>query len=112
MLLFEEEERKKERETREERKHSCYKKRFFCSLGAEGRQIRQRRIPCVSLLSQDSSLWRKLYYSYNNQALITATGMSYHAFEYLVNKFTWYFDKYSFQWVCDKKGKSWATSEN
>lgn len=91
-LLLEEEEKKKETE---ERTHSRYKKRFLRSLGAEGRQIRQRRIPRVSLLNQDASPWRKLYYSYNNQALITATGMSYHAFEYLVSKFTWYFDNYT-----------------
>ena len=100
-LLLEEEEKKE----REERRHSRYKKRFLHSLGAEGRQIRQRRIPRASLLNQNASPWRKLYYSYNNQALITVTGMSYHAFEYLVNKFTWYFNNYTpFNGRVTKKG--------
>ena len=65
------------------------------ALGAEGQQLRQHCIPHVSLLDASASPWCKLYYSYNNQALITVTGFSYHAFEYLVNKFTWYFDKYT-----------------
>ena len=73
--------------------HSCYKKRFHKALGDEGRQLGQRKIPRVSLLDASASPWRKLYYSYNNQALITVTGLSYHAFEYLVNKFTWYFEQ-------------------
>lgn len=89
-LLLEEEEK-----AREERKHSRYKKHFHKALGAEGRQLRQRKIPRISLLDANASPWRKLYYSYNNQALITVTGLSYHAFEYLVNKFAWYFDNYT-----------------
>ncbi len=89
-LLLEEEEKK-----REERKHSRYKKRFHCALDAGGQQLRQQRIPRESLLDANASPWRKLYYSYNNQALITATGLSHHAFEYLVNKFNWYFENYT-----------------
>lgn len=90
LLLEEEEERRKEETT-----HSRYKKHFHRALGAAGRQLRQRRIPRASLLDTNASPWRKLYYSYNNQALITVTGLSYHAFEYLVNKFSWYFENYT-----------------
>ena len=89
ILLLDEEENKA-------RKHSRYKKTYHNEvLGAEGRQLRQRRIPRVSLLSTDVSPWRRLYHSFNNQALITVTGLSYHAFDYLVSKFTWYFDNYT-----------------
>jgi hypothetical protein len=88
-LLLEEEKKRKERT------HSRYKKRFHRALGAAGRQLRQRCIPHESLLDTNASPWHKLYYSYNNQALITATGLSHHAFEYLVNKFTWYFENYT-----------------
>jgi hypothetical protein len=91
LLLLEEEETKR----RDEWMHSRYKKKYLHSLGADGRQIRQHPIPRVSLLDTSASPWRKLYYSYNNQALITVTGLSYHAFEYLVIKFVWYFDNYT-----------------
>ena len=91
LLLLEEEEEKKEA-----RKHSRYKKTFHNEvLGAGGRQLRQRRIPRISLLHTAVSPWRKIYHSGNQQALITATGLSYYAFEYLLSKFTWYFENYT-----------------
>ena len=91
LLLLEEEETKR----RDEQMHLHYKKKYLHSLGADERQIQQHPIPHVSLLDTSASPWRKLYYSYNNQALITVTGLSYHAFEYLVIKFAWYFDNYT-----------------
>ncbi len=42
--------------------HSRYKKKFLHSLGAEGWQIRQRCIPCVSLLDTSASPWHKLLF--------------------------------------------------
>ena len=91
LLLLEEEETKK----RDERMHSHYKKKFLHSLGAEGRQIQQCNIPCVSLLDTSASPWCILFYLYHNEALNTVTGLSYHAFEYLINKFACSFDNYT-----------------
>ena len=69
------------------RRHSQYQKAFHRGLSAEERQLRQRRIPRVSLHSPRASAWRRLFYSYNNQALITVTGLDHASFEYLLRLF-------------------------
>jgi hypothetical protein len=64
--------------------HSRYQKAFHRGLSAEERQLCQRRIPCESLHLPRASAWRRLFYSYNNQALITVTGLDHASFEYLL----------------------------
>lgn len=95
-MAIEEWEREREREEWEKRPykrhHSRYQKRFYRSLSAAERQLRQQRIPRDSLLNVHETSWRKLYYSYNNQALITATGLDHPTFEYLLGKFQPIFD--------------------
>jgi hypothetical protein len=71
--------RAKEEEEEEERRpyrhpHSRYKKLFYRSLSIEDRQLRQQRIPRISLQDSHQSSWRRLYHSENDQALITLTG--------------------------------------
>lgn len=77
------------------RRHSRYQKRFHRELGATERQIRQRRIPRESLHAVHRSAWRALFYSYNNQALITATGLDHGTFEYLLRKFEPIYNTYT-----------------
>ena len=93
--------KKKEEEEEEEesrtytRQHSRYQKRYHCALSAEARQVRQRRIPRQSLHPVHRSAWRALFYSHNNQALITATGLDHGTFDYLLQKFSPIFDNYT-----------------
>jgi len=77
------------------RLHSRYQKRFHRALAADERQLRQRRIPRESLHFVPQSAWRQLFYSYNNQALITATGLDHTTFQYLLDKFQPFFDAYT-----------------
>ena len=92
--------RKKEEEEEEEsrpyrRAHSRYQKRFHCALPYEDRQLRQRRIPRISLHDAHKSSWRRLYFSENDQALITLTGFDHATFQYLLQLFQPLFDRYT-----------------
>ncbi len=92
--------RAKEEEEEEERRpyrrpHSRYQKRFHRSLSIEDRQLRQRRIPRISLQDSHQSSWRRLYHSENDQALITLTGFDHATFQYLLQLFQPLFDKYT-----------------
>jgi len=64
-------------------------------LSETGRYIRQKRIPRISLLPPRRSPWRHVLTSSNDQAMITLTGFTYEAFNYLLCKFAPFFDKYS-----------------
>ena len=77
------------------RRHSRYQKRFLRALGAAEKQVRQRRIPRESLHPVHRSAWRALFYSNNNQALITATGLDHRTFDYLLHKFEPIFNAYT-----------------
>ena len=77
------------------RRHSRYQKRFHRELGSAEKQIRQRRIPRESLHSVHRSAWRALFFSNNNQALITATGLDHGTFDYLLQKFEPIFNTYT-----------------
>jgi len=74
------------------RRHSRYQKAFYRALTAEEKQRRQRRIPRASLHTPRQCAWRYLYYSYNDQALITVTGLDHATFEYLLRLFQPIFD--------------------
>ena len=88
--------RKEEEETRPYRRaHSRYQKRFHRALSHEERQLRQRRIPRISLQDAHNSSWRRLYYSDNDPALITLTGLDHVTFQYLLALFQPIFDKYT-----------------
>ena len=78
-----------------EHRHSHYQKRFHRSLSLEERRIRQQKIPRPSLHSIGESSWRRLYFSYNNQSLITLTGLDHGTFDYLLRKFRPIFDSHS-----------------
>jgi hypothetical protein len=67
--------------------HSRHRKIFYQSLSIEHRRRRYNRIPRESLVDPSNSAWRKLYQSQNDQAMITATGLDYSTFEYLLQKF-------------------------
>ena len=75
--------------------NSWYQKQFQQSLPAEEKRLRQRRIHRDALLDVGTSPWRKLFYSYNNQSLITVTGVDHETFEYLLQKFKPYFDQFT-----------------
>ena len=77
------------------RRHSRYQKRFHRALSDEARQLRQRRIPRVSLHSVHCCAWRALFFSYNNQALITLTGFDHGTFEYVLGLFAPIFNAYT-----------------
>ena len=77
------------------RRHSRYQKRFHRALSNEERQLRQRHIPRISLHPVHGCAWQKLFFSYNNQALITLTGFDHGTFEYVLGLFTPLFDNYS-----------------
>ena len=77
------------------RRHSRYQKRFHCALCAAERQIHQRRIPRASLHAVHRSAWGALFYSYNNQALITATGLDHETFQYLLSVFEPIYNTYT-----------------
>lgn len=74
------------------RRHSRYQKAFYRALSAEEKQLRQRRIPRISLHSTRQCAWRYLFFSYNDQALITVTGLNHATFEYLLRLFKPIFD--------------------
>lgn len=77
------------------RKHSRYRKRFFCMLSENERARRRHAYNRASLLRPHSSPWRQIWNSQSNQSLITLTGLDHRAFEYLCEKFAPIFDKYS-----------------
>ena len=56
---------------------------------------RDRRIPRCALLHPDSSPFRRLYLSRNEQSLITFTGLDYRSFGYLLEKFSPLYNRYS-----------------
>ena len=72
--------------------HSRNRKIFYRSLSIQQRRRRYNRIPRESLVDPTDSAWRKLYQSQNDQALITATGLDYATFQYLLLKFKPSFD--------------------
>ena len=76
-------------------RHSRYQKRFYRALCNEDRQLRQRRIPRISLQDAHKSSWRRLYYSENDQALITLTGLDHATFHQLLQLFHPIFDNYT-----------------
>jgi hypothetical protein len=78
-----------------QRRHSRYQKHFHRALSHEDRQLRQQRIPCVSLQSIEKSPWRRLFYSNNDQALITLTGLDHATFNHLLRLFQPIFDNYT-----------------
>ena len=87
---------KDEEETRPYRRaHSRYQKCFHRALSYEDRQLRQRRIPRMSLHHAHESSWRQLYYSENDQALITLTGLDHATFHQLLQLFQPIFDNYT-----------------
>lgn len=78
-----------------QRAHSRYQKRFHRALSFEDRQLRQRRIPRISLQDANKSSWRWLFHSENDQALITLTGLDHATFHYLLQLFQPIFDNYT-----------------
>ena len=86
-LLCEIERRERENNSDTEHQHSRYQKRFHRSLSVEDRRLRQQKIPRESLHFIHESSWRRLFYSYNNQSLITLTGLDHGTFDYLLRKF-------------------------
>ena len=86
-LLCEIERRERENNSDTEHQHSRYQKRFHRSLSVEERRLRQQKIPRESLHFIHESSWRRLFYSYNNQSLITLTGLDHGTFDYLLRKF-------------------------
>jgi hypothetical protein len=76
--------------------HSRYRKRFYRALSLLERRRRDRRIPRAALLSPKDSPWRKVYFSRNDQALITLTGIDFATFELILSRgFEYYFDNYT-----------------
>ncbi len=90
-----EEEEEDEESRTYKRQHSRYQKGYHRALSAAERQVRQRRIPRQSLHPVHHLAWGALFYSYNNQALITATGLDHGTFDYLLQKFMPIFDNYT-----------------
>ena len=67
--------------------HSCNMHTQCGSLSQRGCYIRQRRIPQTSLLQCTTSPWCRLLSSNNDQAMITLTGITNEAFNYLLAMF-------------------------
>jgi hypothetical protein len=65
------------------------------TLSEQERYLRQRRIPRISLMSPINSPWRQVLTSSNDQAMITLTGFTSDAFNYLLEKFAPVYDMYS-----------------
>ena len=86
---------KEEEEEGETRRHSRYQKRFYRALSLEDRRLRMRRIPRISLQDVNASSWRQLFYSENDQALITLTGLDHATFQHLLALFQPIFDTYT-----------------
>ena len=74
-------------------------------LTAEGRQRRQRGLPREALLDPEDSPWNKLYFSGNDQALITVTGFDHNAFETLMVMFRPYYCSYT-PWTGQNDGRT------
>jgi hypothetical protein len=58
-------------------------------------QRRYRRIPCCALVDTRQSSFQRLYYSRNDQAFITFTGLDISAFQYLLAQFEPLYFRYS-----------------
>ena len=95
MMAVHEHDTRAKRRSRTWTKHSRYRKDYYNSLDAEEKRIRQRRFGRDSLLHQNRSPWRKLYYSNDNQGMITLTGFDFNAFNTVCSKFEPVFDAYS-----------------
>jgi hypothetical protein len=95
MMAVHEHDTRAKRRSRAWTKHSRYRKDYYNSLDAEEKRIRQRRFGRDSLLHQNRSPWRKLYYSNDNQGMITLTGFDFNAFNTVCSKFEPVFDAYS-----------------
>ena len=95
MIAKKKKEEEEEEETPYRRALSRYQKQFHRALPYEDRQLRQRRIPRVSLHDAHKSSWRRLYSSENDQALITLTGFDHATFQYLLQLFQPIFDTYT-----------------
>ena len=67
---------------------SRYRHEYRNALSPEALAVRQRRIPRISLTTMKNSPWRKVFHSGNDQAMITLTGFTCEAFEYLIEKFS------------------------
>ena len=67
---------------------SHYRHEHRNALSPEALAVRQCRIPRISLTTVKNSPWRKVFHSGNDQAMITLTGFTCEAFEYLIEKFS------------------------
>lgn len=95
MMIAKKRAKEEEEERPYRRPHSRYQKRFHRSLMHEDRQLRQRRIPRISLQDSHQSSWRRLFFSENDQALITLTGLDHATFHNLLQLFQPIFDNYT-----------------
>ena len=77
------------------RKHTRYQKKFYRSIDAHSRRIRNRRIPRISLQDPTHTAWKALYNSQNDQAMITLTGFDCDTFHWLAGLFTPLYDQFS-----------------
>lgn len=68
--------------------HSRYRKRYYNSLSAARRRLRDRRIPRIALLNTAESPWKRLYQSGSDQAMITLTGLDFATFNWLSDLYT------------------------
>lgn len=80
---------------RKRQKHTRYQKKYYKSLDAVRRRLRDRRIPRVALQDPATCSWNRLYNSGNDQALITLTGLDFATFHWLERMFTPIHDNYS-----------------
>jgi hypothetical protein len=65
------------------------------ALSAHARYVRQKRIPRISLLPVSKSPWRHVLGSNDDQAMITLTGFTHDAFNYLLAMFAPIYDAYT-----------------
>ncbi len=75
--------------------HSRYKKNFNQLLSKAERERCHRQIPRCALLSPKESPWRRVYESRSDQALITMTGLDFHTFEAVHQRFRYFYDNFS-----------------
>ena len=75
--------------------HSRNRKAFHNSLSTVEKQLRDRRIPRISLHDPSASAWRQLYLSRNDQALVTLTGFDHRTFAWLLRIFEPVYNNYS-----------------
>jgi DDE superfamily endonuclease len=77
--------------------------KWMYQLTLEGRRRRERRLPRTSLLPPSASPWMQLFYSGNDQALITITGFDHAAFASLLALFEEWFKEHT-PWTGSQDG--------